>query len=86
MVKDPSYEGIENDLRRTLYTLETLKPDIWLYAHTDAYGYDAKLARSKSEGAKAWVDPQGYRKWVRAQRDKLETTIDNELGTAAGTK
>src|SRR4029079_427416 len=84
--KDPSYPGIENDIRRTLYTLETLKPDVWFYAHTDAYNYDAKLARSKTEGAKAWVDPQGYRKWLKAQRDKLDTTIDNELGAAAGTK
>jgi metallo-beta-lactamase class B len=86
VVKGPSYPGIENDLRRTLYTLESLKPDIWFYAHTDAYGYDAKLARSKTEGTKAWVDPQGYRRWVSAQRAKLESTIDKELGIAAETK
>jgi metallo-beta-lactamase class B len=80
VVKDPSYAGIEKDLRRTLYTLETLKPDVWLYAHTDAYNYEGKLARAKTEGAQAWVDPQGYRRWLAAQRTKLESTIDTELG------
>jgi metallo-beta-lactamase class B len=86
ITKDASYVGIENDFRRTPYILETMKPDVWLHPHAEAYGDEAKLARSKTDGAKAWVDPQGYRKWVFAERVKLEETIDKELGIQAGAK
>jgi metallo-beta-lactamase class B len=82
MMKDPSYAGIADDYRRTLHTLEMLKPDIWLGAHNDDYGFEPKLAQAARAGARAWVDPEGYRRWLVAQRRKLEATIDRELGPA----
>ena len=68
-MKNPSYPGIEGDYRGTLHALETLKPDIWLHSHTDTMGFDAKRARAGTEGVRAWVDPEGYRKWggIRAR-------------------
>lgn len=80
LAQEPSYFGIEGDFRRTLHILETLKPDIWLHPHNEAYGFEAKLARSAKDGAKAWVDSEGYRKWVVSQREKFEATIDKEMG------
>lgn len=77
--KNPSYPGIEGDYRRTLETLESLHPDIWLMPHTDSFNYEAKLARSAKEGAKAWVDPEGYRKWVAVQRQKFDATLAREM-------
>ena len=82
VMKDPSYAGIADDYRRTLHTLEMLKPDVWLSAHNDDYGFERKLARSARDGAGAWVDPEGYRKWLVAQRGKLDAAIDRELGAA----
>jgi metallo-beta-lactamase class B len=61
-----------------------LKPDIWLGAHNDDYGFERKLARSAEEGARAWVDPEGYRKWVVAQRARLDAAIDREVRAANG--
>ncbi|MFO1019972.1 MAG: subclass B3 metallo-beta-lactamase [Planctomycetales bacterium] len=83
VAKDPSYPGIREDYQRTLRVLEDLKPDIWLMAHTEAFNYDAKLARAAKEGAKAWVDPEGYRKWIIAQKKNFDAAIARELGTKA---
>jgi metallo-beta-lactamase class B len=58
---DPSYPGIGDDYRRTLHTLELLKPDIWLASHTEMFDFEGKRARAATEGVKAWVDPEGYR-------------------------
>jgi metallo-beta-lactamase class B len=83
VAKDPSYPGIQENYRRTLRTLEILKPDIWLAPHTETYDFEGKLARSATEGVKAWVDPEGYRRWLIAQRENLEATVDRELGLKA---
>jgi metallo-beta-lactamase class B len=80
VAKDESYPGIGADYRRTFRILETLKPDIWLDAHPDAYGFEAKLARSATEGVTAWADPQGYRQFVVAKREIFEATVNRELG------
>ena len=78
VVNRPSYPGIADDFRKTVETLESIKPDIWLMPHNEAYGYFAKQSKAATEGAKAWVDPEGYQKWVASVREKLETTIARE--------
>ena len=84
--KDPSYPGIGDDYRRTLYVLETLKPDIWLAPHLDTFDFEGKRARAATEGAKAWVDPEGYRPFVAAQCEKFEAEVNTEMGVPAKTK
>src|SRR5205085_601882 len=78
VIKDPSYKGIADDFRRTFRTLESLKPDIWLAPHTNVFDYEAKLARSGKEGVKAWVDREGYKKWVALQKGKFEAVVEKE--------
>lgn len=85
LVRDPSYPGICDDFRRTLHTLEMLKPDVWFDPHTDQFDYEGKLARSAAgEAAAAWVDPEGYRKSIAARRANLEKAIDSELAAGIG--
>ncbi|MGQ0635850.1 MAG: subclass B3 metallo-beta-lactamase [Planctomycetaceae bacterium] len=81
VAQGPSYSGIGDDYRRTLQILESLKPDIWLHPHNEAYDFEAKLARSAKEGGRAWVDPEGYRKWVAQQREKFDAAVKKELET-----
>ena len=80
LVKNPSYPGIREDYQRTLRVLEAQQPDIWLMPHNEAFGYEGKLARSKTSGAEAWVDPDGYRQWVVAQRQRFDAAIALESG------
>jgi metallo-beta-lactamase class B len=86
IVKNPSYPGIEGDYRRTLHVLESLKPEIWLHSHTDSMGFEAKRARAASEGTRAWVDPEGYRRYVAAERAKFEDVVNAEMGVPAKAK
>ncbi|MBX7165741.1 MAG: subclass B3 metallo-beta-lactamase [Pirellulales bacterium] len=80
--KHPSYEGIEQDFRRTFRILESLKPDIWLACHTEFFGYEDKLARAARLGDAAWVDPQGYEKFVAKAKARFEATVAKEKSTA----
>jgi metallo-beta-lactamase class B len=84
VARNPSYKGIEDDYRRTFRMLEALKPDVWLAPHNEFYGLDAKLARAAKDGIKAWIDPEGYRKWVTAQKKSFETGAENERAGPAG--
>lgn len=80
LTKNPSYPGIEEDLRRTLQIFESLEPDVWLFPHNETYDFESKRARAAKEGVKAWVDPEGYRKWVVLQRQKFDAAIAKESG------
>jgi metallo-beta-lactamase class B len=84
VARNPSYKGIEGDYRRTFRTLEALKPDVWLAPHNEFYGLDAKLARAGKDGVKVWIDPEGYRNWVAAQKKRFETGAENERAGPAG--
>ena len=75
---DPSYPGIGDEYRRTLDILDELEPDIWLMPHPEFHDHFAKAARAAKEGAKAWVDPQGYRRYLRVQRANLEKAVARE--------
>jgi metallo-beta-lactamase class B len=80
LVKDPSYPGIAEDFRRTHHLLEMLKPDIWLAQHNEYYDLDGKRARARTEGIAAWIDPEGYRRFIAAKKRAFEDEVDLELG------
>jgi metallo-beta-lactamase class B len=78
--RNPSYPGIEDDFRGTLHFWEMLKPDIWLGHHTEYFDLDAKRKRAAKEGVNAWVDPEGYRRFVAGKRRAFEDELDAESG------
>ena len=80
LVKDPSYPGIAEDFRRTHYALEMIKPDIWLAQHNEYYDLAGKRKRAETEGIRAWMDPEGYRRFVAGKKRAFEDLVDEELG------
>ena len=82
LAKDPSYPGIADDYRNTHHVLEMLKPDIWLAQHNEYYDLEGKRARAATEGVAAWVDPEGYRRFIAAKKRAFEDEVDAELGVA----
>lgn len=74
----PSYPGIVDDYRRTFRMLETMKPDIWLPAHTQIPGFEEKLTRMTKAGVQDWVDPEGYRRWLASEKAKFEAALAKE--------
>lgn len=86
LVKNPSYPGIADDYRRTHHILEMLKPDIWLAQHNEFYDLERKRQRAQSEGVHAWIDPEGYRRFVAAKKRAFEDEVDAEMRTPATTE
>jgi metallo-beta-lactamase class B len=82
LAKSPSYPGIADDYRRTHHTWELLRPDIWLGHHTEYFDLEGKRERAKTEGVSAWVDPDGYRRFVAGKKRAFEDEIDLETGDA----
>jgi metallo-beta-lactamase class B len=69
LVNNAKYPQIADDYARTFAVLKSLPCDIFLGAHGDYYGLEAKFARLKAEGAGAFVDPSGFRAYV-AEKEK----------------
>ena len=80
LAKDPSYPGIGDDYRNTHHFLEMLKPDIWLAQHNGWYDLEGKRKRSEIEGVNAWIDPEGYRRFVASRKRRFEDQVDKEMG------
>ncbi len=80
LVNNASYPGIADDYRRTHHTLEMLTPDIWLAQHNEYYDLEGKRKRAETEGVNAWVDPEGYRRFVAGKKRAFEDQVDREMG------
>jgi metallo-beta-lactamase class B len=78
LVHDPSYPGIADDYRHAFDLLDSLWPDIFLTAHAPACDFAAKRERAATDGARAFVDPEGYRRMIAAGREQFETLVTNE--------
>jgi metallo-beta-lactamase class B len=80
IAKNPSYPGIAEDYRRTHHALEMLKPDIWLAQHNEYYDLEGKRRRAETEGINAWIDPEGYRRFIAGKKRAFEDQVDEEMG------
>ncbi|WP_157898804.1 subclass B3 metallo-beta-lactamase [Luteitalea pratensis] len=78
LVKNPSYVGIEADYRRSFALLESLPVDMYLAAHAQAFDFHAKRERAKSEGPRAFVDPDALRQAAVASRAAFEKLVAAE--------
>lgn len=85
LTKNPSYPGIANDYRRTHHFLEMLRPNIWLAQHNEYYDLAGKRQRAQTQGISAWVDPEGYRRFVAGKKRAFEDEVDQEMGAAMPT-
>jgi len=80
VAKNPSYPGMTEDYRRTHHKWEMLKPDIFLGHHTEYFDLEGRAKRAQIEGVNAWVDPEGYRRFVAKYKRNFENEVDEELG------
>ena len=61
-----------------------LRPDIWGGHHTEYFDLLGKRERATPEGVAAWVDPEGYRRFVahkRARSRSKSTRRTRRYGT-----
>ena len=57
-----------------------LKPDIWLAHHSEYFDLAGKRARvARQEEVGAWVNPDGYRRFVAGKKRAFDQEVDVEL-------
>jgi metallo-beta-lactamase class B len=64
LVGNKKYPGIVQDYEKTFQTLKALPVDVFLGAHGDYYGMEAKYAKLKPGSANPFIDPEGYRAYI----------------------
>src|SRR2546423_12488192 len=69
LVNSVKYPRIASDYERTFQVLRSLPCDIFLGAHGNYYGMEAKFSKMKAGDANPFVDPEGYKKYV-AEREQ----------------
>jgi metallo-beta-lactamase class B len=62
-----------------------LKPDIFLVPHTEFFDLEGKRQRAATEGVKAWVNPEEYRRFVARAKRQFEDQVDLEMGAPTPT-
>ena len=69
LVNNALYPQIASDYERMFRVLKSLPCDIFLGAHGDYYGMEAKYARMKQGGTNPFIDPDGYKSYI-AEREQ----------------
>ena len=68
LVGNKKYPGIAKDYEKTFRVLKALPADVFLGAHGDYYGLDAKYPKLKPGAPNPFIDPDGYKAYI-ADRD-----------------
>jgi metallo-beta-lactamase class B len=83
LVNNKSYPEIADDYARTFRVLKALRCDLFLGAHGAYYGMDAKYPKLGKSAENPFVDPEGYKQFVKG---KEETYLQNLAEQKKGAK
>ena len=80
LVNNALYPQIASDYERMFRVLKSLSCDVFLGAHGNYYGMEAKYARLKEGAANPFIDPEGYKSYVveREQTFRAELAKQKE--------
>ena len=75
LVNNSAYPQIAADYKRTFRVLKSLPCDIFLGAHGSYFDLETKYARLRDGAAAAFVDPEGYMKYVADKEAAFEAGL-----------
>ena len=75
LVNNTAYPQIATDFERTFRVLNSLACDIFLGAHGDYFGLEAKYPRLNDQGVAVFVDPDGYKRYVTSREQAFKTEL-----------
>lgn len=75
LVNNSAYPGIAADFERTFRVLKELPCDIFLGAHGSYFDLETKYAQQKKDGLAAFIDPEGYAKYVADREQAFRTEL-----------
>jgi len=73
LVNNAAYPQIASDYEKMFRVLKSMPCDIFLGAHGNYFDLETKYARLKEAGTAAFVDPQGYHKYVNDKEREFKT-------------
>lgn len=79
LITNRDYPEIADDFAKTFRLLKSLPCDIFLGAHGNYYGMEAKFARLQKEPkTNPFVDPEGYRAYVENRHKAFQETAQKQ--------
>ena len=82
LVNNALYPQIASDYEKMFRVLKTLPCDVFLGAHGNYYGMEAKYARLKEGGSNPFIDPQGYKSYIAAKEQEFQAELAKQTTAA----
>ena len=82
LVNNALYPQIASDYERMFRILKSLPCDVFLGAHGNYYGMEAKYARMKEGAANPFIDPEGYKSYVAEREQTFRTELAKQKDAA----
>jgi metallo-beta-lactamase class B len=79
LVDNKEYPQIADDYRHEFQVLKTLPCDIFLGAHGGYFGLKEKYERWKAGDHGAFIDPEGYKRYIADREQAFETELQRQL-------
>lgn len=83
LVGNQQYPQIASDFRHQFEVLQSLPCDVFLGAHGSYFGLKEKYARFKSGDRNAFIDPEGYRRYVAEHERLFEAALRKQTHAPA---
>jgi len=81
LINNAMYPGIASDYERTFRVLKGLPVDIFLGAHGSYFDLETKYSQQKKRGLAAFIDPDGYAKYVADREKAFRTELAKQTVT-----
>ncbi|HXI40818.1 MAG TPA: subclass B3 metallo-beta-lactamase [Bryobacteraceae bacterium] len=82
LVNNAKYPAIADDFARTFRVLKSLECDVYLGSHGSYYGMKEKLARVNEGGPNPFIDPQGYRNFLKQREQTFLADLASQRAKA----
>lgn len=78
LVDNSAYPQIAADYEKMFRVLKSLPCDIFLGAHGNYFDLETKYARLKDAGFAAFIDPEGYKKYVADREAAFKSELEKQ--------
>ena len=82
LVDNTLYPRIAQDYDRMFHVLGSLPCDVFLGAHGNYYGMEAKFARLNKGGPNPFIDPEGYKSYVAEREQAFRLELEKQKAAA----
>jgi metallo-beta-lactamase class B len=82
LVNNALYPQIASDYERMFRVLKALPCDVFLGAHGNYYGMEAKRARMNEGAANPFIDPEGYKTYVAEREQTFRAELAKQKAAA----